>query len=88
MRPIERHEFSRPAEQLAIQLVRILAATPGHALTNVAAKERLCGATLPITDFHRALTFAENKRWLSYSADYLSIVLASAELLSHLSLVA
>lgn len=89
MHRCELHEPGRPnIEQLATQLVRILATAPGHALTIVAAKERICGATLPISDFHGALALSESRRWISYSGDYLSVMLAATQLRDGFSMVA
>lgn len=65
------------AAGLATELVRILAAS-GDAVTIVAAKEKLCGTTRPISDLHAAMVFAVNRAWIRYSTDYLCIMLASA----------
>lgn len=58
---------SRDLEKLALFLVRTLTAAPRHTMTMVAAKQAICGDKRPITDFHCALVFAENRGWIAYS---------------------
>jgi hypothetical protein len=65
-------------KQLALELIRTLAAAPGHSSSILKLKHAFCGATRPITDLHAAMGFAESKGWIAYSRDYLSIWLRSS----------
>lgn len=68
MTPNDRYKSS-------IELVRILANSLHRGMPIVSAKQIFCGATLPISDFHSAMHFAENNGWICYSRDGLSIQL-------------
>ena len=61
--------------ELAIDLIHGLA--PCGTLSVVAAKEAVCGSTIPATDFRRALAYAHGAAWIEYGRDFLSITLTS-----------
>ena len=59
--------------ELAIDLIHAMAGR--GTLSVVAAKEAVCGSTIPATDFRRALAYAQGAAWIQYERDFLSITL-------------